>query len=868
MGFRIRPATTLLVLLTIVLGLQIVAIISVPVTKSIALCTYEGYKFGVFGLCNGDECSAISIGYTSSELSDSISNFSLPSKARKSVSKLLVVHVVSAGFSLIMFLNSIVLHWSGPSKSLRFLLFNLLLSIPTFLLSLLSFLVDILLFVPHLDWGGWVVLAATVLISVCSILLCIMRRTASSRHGHIKNYGKSNVTDSSEYQMAPLSYGYGTVDGGSFVKPLESQDNDEADDTFDGVGYQSRYTDISQIPQTTRYDHVRDGSVVSSSHNGYLSRSSPYTDNNTPAIVEIPLLDQREQTETIHDQQEQRFKDKENDFQGTIDFPQPPQDILAELRPTYRPQDLPYINPEPLHQSEYNQYYEPTSPLTTSEDFINASKEPVSTPYPTTDPTPEFRTNSTILEPQTNTAPYPTTDPVPAPEIMQLDTLPLSPSSPTDDEQSLLSQSQPGLPGKLLGPRPYRGSTTSLQDFALEESKLNDEESDNGRDFPVLSKGEVTVVRKPTYRTQIENSLNALQPEENILEGDEDKSNEKMEELEYDGDSFDSVKRRSQGARIGRNIGALDKDDFESSILTDYNQLPHDYEDSNDNTSDFTQGQIVPPSQTHIASSSQYQGENDITSEYSARIPSISSSAYPPSQIHVVPPTDVSNSSIQESNFNKEYRNQPIITPEDRYFESQNPGPSQFIMAPSSQASHLVAKQTQRLVPEIPSYHNPQTHQTTTEDLQALTEYKTDNLQLPSPEDLRSTPPPSFAGQSFTSSHYTSVSQRGINPEYMKLHPEEFGLMRMQEDQVKYDQRQKERAKANQTQLSTQAKASVPSQELRPQGNMGRYDVNKTGLMVPPKLNQQQMMSLNNDVIESNPDFNVVGRGKKRNGKK
>lgn len=72
-------------------------------------------------------------------------------------------------------------HLRGPSHSPRYLLALLILTFPTLLVTLLAFLVDILLFIPNLAWGGWIVLAATLIITACSVLTCAMRRTLVSR---------------------------------------------------------------------------------------------------------------------------------------------------------------------------------------------------------------------------------------------------------------------------------------------------------------------------------------------------------------------------------------------------------------------------------------------------------------------------------------------------------------------------------------------------------------------------------------------------------------------------------------------------------------------------------------------------------------
>lgn len=56
-----------------------------------------------------------------------------------------------------------------------------MLSLATFIVALLAFLIDVLLFVPHLSWGSYLVLTATILIAASGIVSCAMRRTLVSR---------------------------------------------------------------------------------------------------------------------------------------------------------------------------------------------------------------------------------------------------------------------------------------------------------------------------------------------------------------------------------------------------------------------------------------------------------------------------------------------------------------------------------------------------------------------------------------------------------------------------------------------------------------------------------------------------------------
>lgn len=111
----------------------------------------------------------------------------MPSNARHTLASLLIVHVVAAGLTLILLLFTLIAHFPRAGSSSRYLLFILIFSLPCFLVSLLAFLVDILLFVPHLDWGGWIVLASTVLIAIFGVFLCVLRRTTSSRKSVQRN---------------------------------------------------------------------------------------------------------------------------------------------------------------------------------------------------------------------------------------------------------------------------------------------------------------------------------------------------------------------------------------------------------------------------------------------------------------------------------------------------------------------------------------------------------------------------------------------------------------------------------------------------------------------------------------------------------
>ncbi|KAI8962632.1 pali-domain-containing protein [Daldinia sp. FL1419] len=180
----LRPATPLTVLLFAAFAMLLLAVLSTPIIKAIPLGTYKGVNFGVFGFCEGDgRCSPIEIGYDTSKIfspTDS-ATFDLPSTTRTTLSAILVVHPVACLLTLVMLVLAIVAHLHSPSHSSRYLLLLFIFGIITFLVCLLAFLIDVLLFVPHMAWGSYIVLAATILVFLSFIISCAMRRTLVNR---------------------------------------------------------------------------------------------------------------------------------------------------------------------------------------------------------------------------------------------------------------------------------------------------------------------------------------------------------------------------------------------------------------------------------------------------------------------------------------------------------------------------------------------------------------------------------------------------------------------------------------------------------------------------------------------------------------
>ncbi|KAL1988628.1 hypothetical protein VTN96DRAFT_8328 [Rasamsonia emersonii] len=178
----LKPATPLTVLLLAAFVLLLLATLSTPIIKGIPLATFQNVDFGVFGYCRQSQCSSLRVGYNTNGILDtSDPDLNFTTTARNSLSSILIVHPVAAFLTLVCLIMAAAAHFRSPSHSPRYLLALLILLLPTVLVSLLAFLVDILLFVPRLQWGGWIVLAATIILVSCGVVTCAMRRTLVSR---------------------------------------------------------------------------------------------------------------------------------------------------------------------------------------------------------------------------------------------------------------------------------------------------------------------------------------------------------------------------------------------------------------------------------------------------------------------------------------------------------------------------------------------------------------------------------------------------------------------------------------------------------------------------------------------------------------
>ncbi|KAK1255979.1 hypothetical protein MKX07_008238 [Trichoderma sp. CBMAI-0711] len=247
----LRPATPLTVLLGIAFALLLLSVLSAPIISAIPLGSSQDVQFGVFGFCRPSGCSSVGIGYDiASVLTDTkSSSFDLPGGVRHTLSSILILHPVAAFLTLVMLLMAVAAHFRAASHSSRYLLFFLVFNLVTLLVCVAAFVIDVLLFIPHMAWGTYIVLAATVLVFLSLLVSCAMRRTLVSRKDRKRriaenaemsgeNYynrenqaPKSTFTMTTQPTMPIVSGGNGTQDilpaFATYETPRDDQVSDE-----------------------------------------------------------------------------------------------------------------------------------------------------------------------------------------------------------------------------------------------------------------------------------------------------------------------------------------------------------------------------------------------------------------------------------------------------------------------------------------------------------------------------------------------------------------------------------------------------------------------------------------------------------------
>ena len=124
-------------------------------------------------------------------MNDASQTFDLPSSVRKSLSAVLVLHPVAAFLTLVLFGLAVAAHLHSASHSSRYLLVLFIFTLITFVLCLVAFVVDVLLFIPHLSFGSYLVLTATIMLAISCVVTFAMRRTIVGRKARQKRIAEN-----------------------------------------------------------------------------------------------------------------------------------------------------------------------------------------------------------------------------------------------------------------------------------------------------------------------------------------------------------------------------------------------------------------------------------------------------------------------------------------------------------------------------------------------------------------------------------------------------------------------------------------------------------------------------------------------------
>ncbi|PHH76226.1 hypothetical protein CDD80_1712 [Ophiocordyceps camponoti-rufipedis] len=209
-----RPSTPLSVLLLAAFVLLLATTLSVPILKTIPLASFNDVNFGALGFCKGDQCT-LTLGLDTAALLDNEKQaFAVPTSTRNAISFALVLHPIAAALALAISIMAIASHLRPLSHSTRYLLILFVLIFLTFLASLAAFLVDILLFLPHLQFGAFLTLTATIVLGISGIASCTMRRAVLSRLAH-----RRRVEDNAE--MSGENYHLDSISKPSFTSSTE-----------------------------------------------------------------------------------------------------------------------------------------------------------------------------------------------------------------------------------------------------------------------------------------------------------------------------------------------------------------------------------------------------------------------------------------------------------------------------------------------------------------------------------------------------------------------------------------------------------------------------------------------------------------------
>lgn len=157
-----------------------------------------------------------------------------------------------------MLVLAVIAHFHSPSHSARYLLVVFIIGIVDFLACLLCFLIDVLLFVPHMAWGSYIVLAAAILVALSGLISCAMRRTVVGRKARKKRIAENAEMSGENYYNRQNTQPNDITSSGALqpTVPLASGGNTDALPAFASFEKKDDRSSDERIPLTSRSPSV------------------------------------------------------------------------------------------------------------------------------------------------------------------------------------------------------------------------------------------------------------------------------------------------------------------------------------------------------------------------------------------------------------------------------------------------------------------------------------------------------------------------------------------------------------------------------------------------------------------------------------
>lgn len=199
-------------LLVVAMVFLILATVTSPVATALKLGETSSYTYGLFGYCKGTSCllALYPVGFGDV---DDASSWLLGSSLRNTLAKTFIVVPIAAGLTLFALVSTTASIFLDTS-TLK--IFSLVFAVVSFVATTLVAVMVVLVFHPHVAWGGWLVVAAAAccLLAVPLLFLSIGVHNADDADSEAASESGQKLGAYGELEK-DTSYTGGTFAGGN-----------------------------------------------------------------------------------------------------------------------------------------------------------------------------------------------------------------------------------------------------------------------------------------------------------------------------------------------------------------------------------------------------------------------------------------------------------------------------------------------------------------------------------------------------------------------------------------------------------------------------------------------------------------------------